>query len=92
MFSLLSTSTFSDVHQPRFCGRQATWPLCVDESPLTCQCEREDKKASGFQISHFYSLVPSDIMAVKELRLQPEPSGTSASQDYSQLGGDCNGW
>ena len=38
-----------------------------DESPFTCQCENEDKKASGFQILHFYWSVSSDIMAMKGL-------------------------
>ena len=51
MFSGPVTSTFSDV---RF-----------DEIPFTCQCEKEDKKGSGFQISHFYGSFSNDIIAVK---------------------------
>ena len=38
-----------------------------DESPFTGQCEREDKKAYGFQISHFYGSFRSDMMALKGL-------------------------
>ena len=38
-----------------------------DKSPFTCQCEKEDKKAYGFQISHFYWSFSSDTMAVKVL-------------------------
>ena len=34
------------------------------ETPLTCQCEKENKR---FQISHFYRPFSSDIMAVKGL-------------------------
>ena len=40
-----------------------------DENPLTCQCKKkEDKKAQLFQISHFYWLFSSSIMAVKGLK------------------------
>jgi len=38
-----------------------------DEIPFTCLCEKEDKKALGFQISHFYGSFSNDIMAVKGL-------------------------
>ena len=38
-----------------------------DENPFTCQCEKEDKKAEGFQILHFYWLFSSDIVAVTGL-------------------------
>ena len=38
-----------------------------DEDPFTCQCKNENKKAQEFQISHFYWLFSSDIMAVKGL-------------------------
>ena len=38
-----------------------------DETPFTCQYEKEDKKTEGFQISHFYGSFSSDIMAVKGL-------------------------
>ena len=38
-----------------------------DENPLKCQCLKEDKKAYTFQISLFYWLFLSDIMAVKGL-------------------------
>ena len=31
-------------------------------------CENEDKKTSGFQISHLYWSVSSDIVAVKGLK------------------------
>ena len=35
----------------------------------TCQCEKEDKKVEGFQISHFYWFFLSDVMAVKVTHL-----------------------
>ena len=38
-----------------------------NENPFTYQCKKEDKKAEGFQISHFYWSFSSDIMAVKGL-------------------------
>ena len=37
-----------------------------DKSPFTRQCEKEDRKAKGFQIVHFdWSSFSSDIVAVK---------------------------
>ena len=41
-----------------------------DENSFTCQCEKDDKKAEGFQTSHFYGLFSKDIMAVKELKIK----------------------
>ena len=41
-----------------------------DERLFTCQCEKEDRKASMFQISHFYWSFSSDIMTVKGLKIQ----------------------
>ena len=38
-----------------------------DENPFTYQCKKEEKKAEGFQILHFYGLFLNDIMAVKGL-------------------------
>ena len=38
-----------------------------DDNPLTCQSEKEDKKAEGFQILHCYWSFSSDILAVKGL-------------------------
>ena len=43
--------------------------MCFDENPFTCRCEKENTKAEGFQISHFYWLFSSDKMTVKELNL-----------------------
>ena len=40
-----------------------------DEDPFTCQCEKEDKKAEGFEILHFYGSFSNGSMAVKELML-----------------------
>ena len=40
------------------------------ENSFTCQCEKDDKKAEGFQTSHFYGLFSNDIMAVKELKIK----------------------
>ena len=38
-----------------------------DGDPFTCQCEEEDKKTYGFQISHFYWSFSSDVVAVTVL-------------------------
>ena len=40
---------------------------CFDENLFTCQCDKEKKKAQGFQILHFQWPFLSDIMAVKGL-------------------------
>ena len=40
---------------------------CFDENLFTCQCDKEKKKAQGFQILHFQWPFSSDIMAVKGL-------------------------
>ena len=37
------------------------------QDPFTCQWERENTKAEGVQISHFYGSFSSDILAVKGL-------------------------
>ena len=39
----------------------------LDENPFTCQREKENRKAQGFQISHNYWSLSCDIMAVKGL-------------------------
>ena len=53
-----------------------------DEIPFTSQCEKEDRKAEGFQISHFYGSFSNDIMAVKgltgQLIQQQKPTKTSS--------------
>ena len=36
-------------------------------SSSTCQCEKEDRKAEGFQILHFYCSLSNDILAVRGL-------------------------
>ena len=38
-----------------------------DKSHFTCQCEKEDRKAKGFQILRFDWSFSSDIIAVKGL-------------------------
>ena len=43
-------------------------PMCFDENPFTCQCEKGNKKAEGFQISHFYRSFSNEIMEVKGLK------------------------
>ena len=53
MFSGPITSTLNAMH--------------FDADPFTCQCEKEGKKAWGFQISHFYGSFSHDTMAVKGL-------------------------
>ena len=44
-----------------------------DENPFTCQCKRENKKDSGFQISHFYGSFSSEVRAVKGLKRLSQP-------------------
>ena len=41
--------------------------MSFDVNPFTYQCEKENKKASAFQILHFYLSFSNDIMAVKGL-------------------------
>ena len=53
IFSCLITSTFSGMR--------------CDENPFTCQCEKEDKKAEGFQISHLCGSFSNEILAAKGL-------------------------
>ena len=55
IFLSYDTSTFSAVR--------------CDENPFTRQCEKEDKKAEGFQISYFSGSYSNDIMAVKGLSI-----------------------
>ena len=45
--------------------------MTFDENPFTCQYEKEDKNAEGFQISQFYWSFLNDIMAVKGLIVVP---------------------
>ena len=40
-----------------------------DENPFTCKYLEENKKAAGIEISHFYWLFSSDVMAVNGLIL-----------------------
>ena len=47
--------------------------LCVlIKSPFTCQRETEDKKADGFQISHFARSFSTDIVAVEGFKKTSE--------------------
>ena len=41
--------------------------MVFDKNPFTWQCQREDQKAEGFQISHFYGSFSNHTMAVKGL-------------------------
>ena len=50
-FFFLNTSIFSAMR--------------VDKNPLRCQFEKDNKKAEGFQISHFDWSFSNDIMAAK---------------------------
>ena len=62
--------------QGRACEQYIFWSynattfnaMHFDEDPFTCQCEKEDKKAYGLQILHFYWSFSSDLMAVKGLK------------------------
>jgi len=62
----------SGLKYTRMCLQTVYFPIFsavrFDENPFTCQCENEDKKAKGFQISYFYWSFLSYIMAVKGLR------------------------
>ena len=58
----LQTDIFQFYNTPTFSAMR------LDENPSTGQYEKEDKNAEGFQISQFYRLFSSDIMAVKRLR------------------------
>ena len=51
----------------RSSGTSTFIAMRFDKNPLTHHCEKEDKMVEGFQISHFYWLFSSDIMAVKGL-------------------------
>ena len=52
--------------QSFFFGNTSTFSAVrVDENLFTCQCEKEDKKAEGFQMSHFDWSFSNDIMAAK---------------------------
>ena len=44
--------------------------LRFNGDPFTCQCEKEDKKASEFQISLIYVSFSNGIMAVKVLKTE----------------------
>jgi len=44
--------------------------ICFQCFAFWCQCEKEDKQAEGFQISHFYGSFSNDIMAVKWLNCE----------------------
>ena len=41
--------------------------MSFGENPFMCQCEKENKKALGFQILHFHWSFSNDLMAVKGL-------------------------
>ena len=49
--------------------------VSFDGDPFTYQCEKEDKKAEVFQISHIYGSFLNDFMAVKGLRAHNLISG-----------------
>ena len=66
-----NTSTFSAV---RF-----------DENPFTYQCEKEDKKAKGFQISLFYWSFSNNIMAVKGLKTTNESAKSETLKPFCLL-------
>ena len=41
--------------------------MCFDETPFTCQWQKEDKNSYGLQILHFYLSFSNGIMVVKLL-------------------------
>ena len=60
-----------------------SYNICInamrfDENPFTFQCEKEDKKAYGSQISLFYGSFSDDIMAVKGLKALHDTRAVSA--------------
>ena len=61
MYGRAASSIFSIIHHSAFNAMR------FDENPFTRQCEKENKKAEGFQISHFYWPFSSDIMPAKGL-------------------------
>ena len=50
----------------RSCNTPSVKAMRFDDNLSTCQCEKEDKKAERFQISHLYSSFSSVFMAVKD--------------------------
>ena len=63
--------------------------MSFDVNPSTCRCEKEDKKAYWFQISHFYGSLSNDIMVMKGLKLTNKWTWTNkkcwASQTSTML-------
>ena len=67
VFRSYGTSTFSAVH--------------FNENPFTCRREKEDKNVLKFEISHFYWLFLSDVLAVKGLMA----AGRGLSDEFLKL-------
>ena len=71
-----------------------------DKNRFTCQGEKEDKMAQGFQISHCYWSFLSDIMAVKWLNIfspqledgEKSPSPLSAKEQSEMLASEDEMW
>ena len=51
----------------RTCKQYTFNAMHFDENSFTCRCNKEGKKAEGFQIWHFYRSFSSDVMAAKGL-------------------------
>ena len=60
----------------------------LDEKPFTCQCEKKNKKAEVFQISHYYWSFSSDIMAVKGLNKNKNAEVFQISHYYWSFSSD----
>ena len=85
IFSSPITSTFNAKHLDIFSSPITSTfnAMHLDESPFTCQCQKEDKKASEFQISHFYWSFSSDIIAVKGLSAAHLADCTNVSLSFA---------
>ena len=44
--------------------------MYFNENPFKCQYEKEDKKASMFQISHFYGSLSNDVKGLRQAAMR----------------------
>ena len=66
--------------------------MCFDEIPFACQCEKEDKKGYGFQISHFCAWFSNEIMTVKGVHLTIAHAVAEGSSKPVWPSGKALGW
>ena len=53
-----------------------------DNNSFICQCEKENRKDYGFQISHYYWSFSSEIIAMKGLKDYQDGSGQDVHLDF----------